>query len=84
MGGNEAKPVEGASEDHKGYTVTAIPESRGGQYQTVGEIRRTDSDDERVHKFIRADVHPSFEQACQHALLKGKQIIDERGESVLD
>lgn len=80
----EDTPKQGPSEEHKGFRVIATPESRGGQYLTAGEIRSTDAEDDRVHQFIRADLHPSFEQACQHALHKGKQIINERGDKVLD
>ncbi len=83
-GGGNAPTAKGPAESHKGFTVVAMPESRGGQYQTVGEIRSENAEDTRVHRFIRADVHPSFEQACQHTLHKGKQIIDERGDQALD
>lgn len=82
--GAEQGSKKGPSTEHDGYLITAMPESRGGQFQTVGEIRASNPEDERLHRFIRADVHPSYEQACEHALSKGKQIIDERGESVLD
>ncbi|MGB0866829.1 MAG: HlyU family transcriptional regulator, partial [Granulosicoccaceae bacterium] len=75
---------QGPSLEHEGFIITATPESRGGQYLTVGEIRSKDEEDERVHRFIRADMNPSFEQACEHTLLKGKQIINERGAQVLD
>lgn len=78
------EPKKGPSAEHKGLIITAMPSSRGAQFQTAGEIRPSDPADERVHRFIRADVHPSYEQACEHALSKGKQIINEQGEQVLD
>lgn len=84
FGGGSAKaPAKGASAEHKGYSVTAIPESANGQFRTAGEICSLNPEDTRVHRFIRADLHPSFEQACEHALHKGKQIVDERGDEVL-
>lgn len=83
-GSGSSKGKKGPSVEHEGFIVTAMPESRGGQFQTVGEIRSTDSEDERVHRFIRADVHPGYEQACEHALSKGKQIINEQGARLLD
>lgn len=83
-GGDKPAGKKGPSEEHNGFRITPMPEARGGQYLTVGEIRSLDASDERVHKFIRADMNPSFEQACQHTILKGKQIINERGNSILD
>lgn len=83
-GSDTAEAKTGPSLEHEGYVITAAPQPRGGQYLTAGEIRSKDAADERVHQFIRADMNPSFEQACEHTLLKGKQIINERGDRVLD
>jgi len=81
---NNTTAKKGPSEEHEGFVITPMPESRGGQFLTVGEISSTDPADERVHRFIRADMNPSFEQACQHTIIKAKQIIAERGISILD
>ena len=83
-GGDKAPPPPAASENYKGYTIDATPLARNGQFQTAGEIRADSGDDERVHSFVRADAHPNAEQAAEHALQKGRQIIDERGDRVLD
>ncbi len=84
LGGGEKTPAKGATAEHKGYSVTAVPDTANGQFRTAGEIRSLDPEDTRVHHFIRADVHPSFEQACEHSLHKGKQLVDERGDEVLN
>jgi len=79
--------VEGESTEYKGFTITPAPQKAGSQYRTAGRISRTseaDGSEPAVSQFIRADNHSTLEQATQHAISKGKQIIDERGDSVFD
>jgi hypothetical protein len=34
------------------------------------------------HRFVRAETHPSKDDAVAFAIVKGKQIIDEQGERI--
>jgi hypothetical protein len=34
----------------------------------------------KEHKFIRAETHPSADEAAAFAIAKGKQIVDQSGE----
>jgi hypothetical protein len=38
------------------------------------------SKDGKEHRFIRADRFAALEDAANHALVKGRQIVDEQGE----
>lgn len=76
----EDRAPEAEAVEYNGYTIQPTPRSQGGQYLTAGVIRKTFSEGEREQLFIRADTHASHEQACQHALLKGRQLIDEQGD----
>ena len=80
---HQAKPeAELSSIEYKDLTITALKKPDGGQFHTSGMISRTIDEQEQQAIFIRADKHPSFEQAQEHSIQKGKQIIDEQGESL--
>ena len=83
-GGNEAggdTPSEGGKTlEHKGFLVRATPFKQDGQFQTCGVISKDIDGTVKEHKFIRADRFPSLDQAADHALFKGRQVIDEQGE----
>ncbi len=69
--------------EYKGLYVIAEPIQEGGQYRTAGFIEKRDGDEVQRTRFIRADNHTDRDAAVNHAIMKGKQIIDEQGESVL-
>jgi len=69
--------------EHNGLQVLAEPIQEGSQYRTAGYIQKMDGDGVQRTRFIRADNHSSRDAAIAHAVQKGKQIIDEQGEAVL-
>lgn len=73
-----ADPIE-----HGGLLIVAEPIKEGSQYRTAGYIEKRDGDTVQRTQFIRADNHTTRDAAVTHAIQKGKQIIDEQGESVL-
>jgi len=83
LAGGGAK-AEAAAEtnftEYKGYRIrsTAYPER--GQYQTAGVIEKEFDAEVKEYRFIRAETHPSKEEADAFAIRKGKQIIDEQGD----
>jgi hypothetical protein len=83
-GGAPAKPAGPAKMvDYNGYTIAATPYQEGGQWQTCGVISREIDGVVKTHRFIRADRFPGQEAAADQAIVKGKQIIDQSGDSVL-
>ncbi|MCT8991234.1 HlyU family transcriptional regulator [Chelativorans sp. SCAU2101] len=77
----EAETV-GQPAEHKGFTIRATPFRQDGQYQTCGVISKTVDGETKEHRFVRADRFPSPDLAAEHAVRKGKQIIDEQGDAI--
>lgn len=69
--------------EYKGLHVVAEPINEGSQFRTAGYIEKREGDEVQRTQFIRADNHTTRDAAISHAIMKGKQIIDEQGESVL-
>ena len=65
---------------HAGYTIHATPYRAEGQFQTAGRIEKEVAGVVREHRFIRADRHPTMEEAVEFSLHKGRQIVDQQGE----
>ncbi len=80
--GGDAAPKAGASVEHEGFTIRAEPFKAEGQYQTCGVIEKDVAGERKSHKFIRAERHASFEAAVDFSLLKGRQIVDQQGETI--
>ncbi len=81
-GGGGSAPKAGASVEHNGFTIRAEPFKAEGQYQTAGVIEKDVAGQRKEHKFIRAERHASFEAAEEFSLLKGRQIVDQQGETI--
>jgi hypothetical protein len=81
FGGGQAAPqAAAASLEYKGYIITPTPMSEGGQFRLCGVITKDIDGEMKEHKFIRADVCQSKEQAIDLAEMKGKQVIDQLGD----
>jgi hypothetical protein len=70
--------------EHKGFTIEARPYKEGGQFQTAGRITKDIGGVTKVHDFIRADRFTSIDEAADHAMVKGRQIVDEQGEKIFN
>jgi hypothetical protein len=83
-GGKSAEPeaAKGPTLEHMGFLIRATPFRDGGQFQLSGVIEKEIAGELKTHRFIRADKFPSFDDAAQFALTKGRQIIDERGDAM--
>ncbi len=75
-----AGPLKSA--EHKGFTIHATPFQEGGQYQLCGIIEKDIDGQLQKHRFVRADRFPAASDAADFALVKGRQLIDERGEEL--
>lgn len=74
------KPVKEV--EHKGFLVRAEPYMEAGQYQTAGSISKDLGGQTCEHRFVRADRFASLDDAADHAIRKGCQIVDEAGASL--
>ncbi|WP_296104148.1 HlyU family transcriptional regulator [uncultured Agrobacterium sp.] len=64
---------------HGEYTIYATPMKEGAQYRLAGRIEKTVGDEVLVHKFVRADVFTSMDDAVECTVRKAKLIIDQGG-----
>ena len=72
-----AEPVE-----YEGYRIRPAPFASKGQYQTCGTIEKEIGGELKQHQFIRAESHPTRDQAVEFSIAKAKQIIDEQGDRI--
>lgn len=79
-GGDSAKPSAG--QDYKGFSIVATPMKEGGQWRLAGTISKEVSGVMKEHKFIRADVFSSKDEAEKFAMAKAELIIDQSGEGI--
>jgi hypothetical protein len=80
-GGGGAEPAAEAVE-YNGYRIRPAPYPSKGAYQTAGTIEKEIGGELTEHRFIRAETHPSRDQAIEFSIAKAKQIIDEQGDRI--
>ena len=82
--GEPSQKSEPAAEavEYKGFRIRPAPYPAKGQFQTAGVIEKDFESGTKEHRFVRAETHPSKDDAASFALAKGKQIIDEQGDSI--
>ena len=68
--------------EYKGYLVEAQPYKEQGQFQTAGTVSKEVDGSRREHRFVRADRFSTAEEAADHSIGKGCQIVDERGDQM--
>jgi hypothetical protein len=83
-GGGTTGQDEPAAEavEYKGFRIRPAPYSATGGFQTAGVIEKDFETGPKEHRFVRAETHPSKDDAAAFAIAKGKQIIDEQGDRV--
>jgi hypothetical protein len=83
--GGESAPAEPPrleAIEYNGFRIRPAPYKAAGGYQTAGTIEKDFPEGMKEHAFIRAETHPSLDEAAAFAIAKGKQIIDQQGERV--
>ena len=80
--GEAAGPLA-ETEIYKGYVIQPDPKNENGQWNVAGVITREGASNGPEHRFIRADTYSSKDDADAFSIRKAKQIIDERGASLL-
>ncbi len=82
-GGDDAAPAPlGPEVEYNGYTIQPAPRRERGQWLTAGVISRDFPEGAKSQHFVRAETHAGPEQASEFAVIKAKQIIDERGDQL--
>ena len=71
-----------AAVEYKGYRIRPAAYRSNSQYQTAGVIEKDFPDGAKEHRFIRAETHPSEDDANQFAIAKARQIIDQQGDRI--
>ncbi len=79
-GSRDNEDEAGDPVEYKGYLIRARPKAQGAQFYTAGVIAKSFPEGMKEQYFIRADTHSSRELASEHAIIKGRQIIDEQGD----
>jgi hypothetical protein len=77
-----AAPVTAKTLEHKGYLIEAQPYVEAGQYQLAGTISKDVGGVRKSYRFVRADRFAMADDAAEMALVKGRQIIDQQGDSI--
>ncbi len=72
----------GPAVEDEGYAIHAIPRRQGSQWLTAGLFSKDFPDVAKEHHFFRAETHASQDDASAFAVVKAKQIIDERGDKL--
>jgi hypothetical protein len=82
-GGNAAsREVAADAIEYEGFLIRPTPYSRNGQFQTCGVIEKEIGGERKEHRFVRAESHPSAEQAVEFSITKAKQMIDQQGDRI--
>lgn len=85
-GGSSSSAPEGdkvlGEEGYKGFLIKAIEMKAGSELQLAGTIEKDVGGELKTYRFIRADRMSSRDDLVVLALSKGKQIVDEQGDSV--
>ncbi len=82
-GDDDSAPAPlGPAVEYNGFTIQPAPRRDGGQWLTAGGISKDFPDGPKSQHFVRAETHASPELASEFAVIKAKQIIDERGDQL--
>lgn len=85
--GQRADPTDAVEDEteateHRGYRIRATPYAAAGGYQTAGVIEKDQDGGVARYEFVRAETHPSRDDAAAFAVRKAMQIIDEQGDKL--
>jgi hypothetical protein len=70
------------TQDYKDHTIFAEPVKDNNQWRLAGRVTKLIDGETKEHKFVRADVFSSREDAVTFAFKKGELIVDQMGKSL--
>ena len=82
-GGGSDEAEVAATEKYEGYEILARPIRDAGQWRLAGTIRRPGDESGPSHDYVRADTMADHDECVRMSLLKGRQLVDEQGERLL-
>ncbi len=84
FGGEDGPKPEAPPEhvDYKGFRITPMPISEGGQFRISAKIDKTVNGEDKTHTLIRADVIRDEGEAKSASVNKAKQMIDQMGDQL--
>lgn len=65
-----------------GHVISAEPVKDNGQWRLAGRIIKEENGEVKEHKFVRADLFPSRDDAVEFTFRKGELIINQMGKSL--
>lgn len=65
-----------------GHIISAEPVKDNGQWRLAGRITKEENGEVKEHKFVRADVFPSRDDAVEFTFRKGELIINQMGKTL--
>jgi hypothetical protein len=83
-GGAETSEPPLEAVDYNGYRIRPAPYRVEGGFQTAGVIEKDFPEGTKEHRFVRAEAHPSRDDAATFAIAKGKQIIDQAADRLFE
>lgn len=87
FGGGAKTPLQPApslTETHAGFAIQATPYQDGSQWRLCGVVTKEIDGEKREHRFIRADLFVTCEEAEAATLRKARQLIDQEGERIFE
>ncbi len=83
-GGGDRPAAPPASQEYRGYTITAHPVAEGGQHRVSGTIAGEVAGARKEKRFDRADRIASRDEAVEMTFQKGRLMIDQMGAGLFD
>lgn len=72
------------TQEFNGHVIHALPVKDGAQWRLAGTITKEDGGVIKEHKFVRADVFSSRDEAVNFTFKKGELIISQLGKTMFD
>ena len=81
-GGGASGSFEAEAREFNGHVILAEPVKDNGQWRLAGRITKEENGELKEHKFVRADVFPSRDDAVEFTFRKGELIINQMGKTL--
>jgi hypothetical protein len=72
------------TQEFNGHIIHAMPVKDGAQWRLAGTITKETDGVVKEHKFVRADVFSSRDEAVNFTFKKGELIISQLGKTMFD
>lgn len=83
-GGGASGSFTPETQEFNGHVITALPVKDGAQWRLAGTITKEADGVVKEHKFVRADVFSSREEAVQFTFRKGELIVTQLGKTMFE